>query len=125
MKRVLSIVVIMALSLGVAMAQSPKQEGSNFAKRIVEYAAQSNSDAVAAEGMSLYNYVMELSIEEHESFIEGFKSSAVQSCVEHGFRNEHADALIAFMEDVVKSVADYKRGDDDDEPMDDYDGFEF
>lgn len=124
MKRVLSIVVIMVLSVAVAMAQSPKQDGSAFARRIVEYAAQSNGDAVAQESMSLYNYVMELSLEEHGAFIEGFKSGVVQSCVANGFRDEHADRLIAFVEDVMVSVADYKRGDGD-KATESYDGFEF
>lgn len=124
MNRFLSVVAFMALSLTVAMAQSPKQEGSAFARRIVEYAAQSNSDAVAQESMSLYNYAMELSLEEHEEFMEGFRIGTVQSCVANGFRDEHADSLIAFMEDVMVSVADYKRGDGE-ETAESYDGFEF
>jgi hypothetical protein len=66
---------------------------------------------------------MELSLEEHEAFIEGLRSSAVQSCVANGFRSEHADALIAFMEDVMISVADYKRSDDVDS-IDSHEDFE-
>ena len=111
MKRILCMTAIMLLSLGAAMAQSPEQSGAAYAERIVKSAIDGKSDAIYEECMSLYDYIMELELDELEAFVEGFQESALDACEANGLCEEQADSLIIFLEDIVKNIEEYKGGD--------------
>ena len=117
MKKALLIIAMTVFTASLAVAQSPqgedsayKDKGSAYAKSIVDYVVKGNYDAVADECLSLYNYAMELTLEEQATFIEGFVESIYEACDESGLGEEFADNLTLHFEDIMRRVTEYMTG---------------
>lgn len=119
MRRALLTLVVMMFTSTMTMAQSPADEGAQYAKRIVNHVVKGNYDAITDECLALYSYAMELSLEEQEAFVDGFNDSLYDSSIDNGLGEEFVDALILHFEDIVNHITEYKGGDEDDEAGDD------